>query len=194
MQTVRQIDRYWTARQYDRLARQLLVARPESSDRLSIELARPLPAAALALIRLDELTQAHHPINQKLIHTLLAAQESDGGWGDPLTTALCLRALQLNAGQGPSIDRAMRYLADLQQSPGLWPSVSIRRTTPDPFVSAFILFHLSDSPNFRAVVRLHDATNWFVQNEPNLDTPTRKLWERVARRLRIHAAVTVGAN
>ena len=34
MQTTRQLDRFWNARQYDRLARELLTARIESSPRL----------------------------------------------------------------------------------------------------------------------------------------------------------------
>src|SRR5690242_20123657 len=100
MQTTRQIERLWNARQYDRLAAEMLRARPEFSHRLVAELSQSVPAAALALIRLDELNQGFHPLCGKLIRTIIAAQEGDGGWGDPLVSALCLRALMCNRGLG----------------------------------------------------------------------------------------------
>jgi hypothetical protein len=195
MQTARQIERFWSAKQYDRLARELLAARVEASHRLTDELSRNVPAAALALIRLDELNQSHHPLTQKLIHCILSAQESDGGWGDPLVTALCLRALLCSRGQGIAIERGLTYLADLQKTAppaaeGAWPSVPIRRTAEDAFVSAFILFQLADNPAFRAAVRFDAAVNWFVQNEPKLDEDTRRLWRRASLRCRLGAPAT----
>lgn len=192
MQTVRQIERYWTARQYDRLARELLRARPESCDRLALEFARAVPAAALALIRLDEFNQAGHALNGKFIRTILAAQEGDGGWGDPLTTALCLRALFCNDGQGVALHRGMEYLAALQKSNGAWPALPIPRTVEDPFVSAFILFHLADQRAFRAAVRLDDALHWFSQHEAALAPDARRLWDRAHLRARL--ATLTAAN
>jgi len=185
MQTIRQIDRFWNARQYDRLARELLNARLEFSPRLVAELAHPVPAAAMALIRLDELNQGFHPLTQKLIRTLIAAQEADGGWGDLMVSALCLRALMCNRGQGPAIDRGIAYLAALQKDQGAWPAVPIRRTTEDAFVSAFILFQLADQPDFRAAVRFDDAIQWLAQNEPTFDPETHRLWHRASLRCRL---------
>jgi hypothetical protein len=187
MQTTRQLDRFWNARQYDRLARELLTARVESSPRLVAELAHPVPAAAMALIRLDELNQGFHPLNEKLIRTIIAAQEADGGWGDLIVSALCLRALMCNRGQGVAIDRGIAYLANLQKAEGAWPAYPIRRTTEDAYVSAFILFHLADQPAFRAVVRLDDAINWLAQNEPTFDEESRRLWHRASLRCRLRA-------
>src|SRR4051794_40933993 len=103
MQTTRQIERLWSARQYDRLARELLAGRVENSPRLAAELSRAVPAAALAIVRLDELNQPLHPLNGVLIRTIIAAQEGDGGWGDVLVSVLCLRALMCNKGQGIAI-------------------------------------------------------------------------------------------
>ena len=184
MQTVRQIERFFVARQYDRLARDLLLARPESSARLMAELAQPAPAAALALIRLDELHQAHHPFCDKLLRTILSSQEADGGWGDPVSTAVCLRALLLNRGAGTSVHRALEHLACLQRTDGAWPNEPIRRLPGDPFVTAFILFQLADSPAFAQSVHLDDALNWLAQNEPK-DGESRRLWERATLRCRI---------
>ena len=50
-----------------------------------------LPAAALAMIRMDELSQSANPLYQQLLRTLLNRQDEDGGWSDPMTTALALK-------------------------------------------------------------------------------------------------------
>lgn len=185
MTTLRQIERLWAARRYESLFRQLLAARPEASFRLEVELARALPAAALALIRLDELCQSHQPLANELLRTILAAQESDGGWGDPMTTALCLRALLTGRGTGDSIDRGLFYLANLQKSDGIWPNAPLRRLPADPFASAFILHQLGDQPRFRSAVRFFDALNWFDRHESTLDPESRRLWDRAAVRCRL---------
>lgn len=187
MQTTRQLERFWNGRQYDRLARELLAGRVESSHRLVAELSRDLPAAALALVRMDELNQSHHPLAQKLIHLILSQQESDGGWGDPLIAALCIRALMTSRGQGLSIERGLTWLADLQKPEGPWPAVAIRRTAEDAFVTAFILFQLADQAAFRAVARLDDAINWFLAHQSSLDEDARRLWNRVALRCNVKA-------
>src|SRR2546428_386722 len=81
---------------------------------------------------------------------LLAAQNvNDGGWGDPVVTALCVRALLCGRGNGPSIDFGLRYLANLQKTEGVWPAGPIRRLPADPAASAFVLFQLGDRPHFR---------------------------------------------
>jgi hypothetical protein len=190
MTTVRQIERLWNAKQYDRLFKQLLASRPEASFRLEIQLGQAVPAAALALIRLDELSQAHVPLCAHLIRAILSAQEADGSWSDPMTTALCLRALLTSHGQGAAIDRGLFYLATMQKSQGIWPKVPIRRMPADPYVSAFILYQLGDCDRFRSAVRFFDAINWFEQNEPNLEPDALTLWRRAALhcRLRPHTA------
>ena len=57
MTTIRQIERLWRSGQFDRMLRLCLEMRQEASVRLAIELARAraIPAAAMAVIRLDEL-------------------------------------------------------------------------------------------------------------------------------------------
>src|SRR5688572_3608149 len=62
-------------------------------EALAATLCRVVPISALAMIRLDELSQAHHPFYRRLLNVILTSQQSDGGWGDLLTTALCVRAL-----------------------------------------------------------------------------------------------------
>jgi hypothetical protein len=193
MQTLRQIERFWSAQQYDRLARELLAARPEFSSRLLTELSTSVPCAALALIRLDELNQGHRPFNQTLIRAIIAAQEGDGGWGDPLVSAICLRALLCNGGHGLSIDRGIAYLAELQKPEGLWPAIAVPRTVSDPFVSAFILFQLADSPAFRSAANIEAPVEWFLRNESTLDADTRRLWHRARPRSRMRIAVAAAA-
>jgi len=184
MTTVRQIERFWNAKDYGRLFRELVSFRPEAKLRLDIEVRAAL-AAALAVIRLDELSQSHHPLYTRLVRALLASQEADGGWGDPVTTTLCLRALLCGNGQGVSVERGMQYLANLQKDEGIWPNLPLRRMPADAHVSAFILSQLGDSPAFRGAVRLADATEWFRLHVESLDDDTRTLWARATLRCRL---------
>jgi hypothetical protein len=186
MITVRQIERLWQAKSYERLFRELLAARPEASLRMQLELGRSIPTAALAIIRLDELSQAYVPLYSQLIRTVLNDQHSDGGWGDPMTTAICLRALMCGQGHGVAIDRGLHYLANMQKPEGIWPNVPIRRMPADPYVSAFILLQLGNKRAFRQAVRFFDALNWFERNETQLDPDTRRIWDRASTRCEVN--------
>src|SRR4051794_25721441 len=93
MMTVRHIERLFSDQQHRRLYRELIAARPEANFALEPALGRVAPTAALALIRLDELTQGHTPLYRRLLNVVLTAQQADGGWGDLLTSAVCVRAL-----------------------------------------------------------------------------------------------------
>lgn len=182
MQTVRHIERLWNARQYAKLFGELIANRPESTFRLEIETPTSTVAAAMGIIRLDELNQAHVPLYSTFIRALVASQERDGGWGDATITTLCLRALMLGKGQGESIRRGLQYLADLQKSDGLWPKIPFRRMPGDACVSAFVLHQLSDGDRFRAAVRFDDAVSWFETHEKTLEPEARRLWDRAKLR------------
>lgn len=182
MITVRQIQRLWSAKAYEKLMQQLLAPRPEGSARLESELTGALAAAAMAVVRLDELAQSYVPLYGQIVRTILAAQQADGGWGHPMTTALCVRALTCGRGHGVAIDRGVAYLAGLQKDDGVWPNVAVRRMPVDPFASAFILMQLGDHAPFRDGVRFDDAVAWFDQNELALDPATAKLWRHAVRR------------
>lgn len=186
MMTLRQIERYWQGKSYGRLVRELLSGRPEHSARLEAELVEAVPAAALAVVRLDELGQSHAFLCTLLIRRILSAQQPDGGWGDPMTTALCLRALLCAEGSGLAIEHGLRYLAGLQKNEGTWPRIPIRRTPSDAFVSAFILYQLGDCIRFREAVRFGDAMGWFEQHHATLDDDTAHLWQRAAFRCHLH--------
>ena len=180
--TVRHIERLWEGKSYGRLMRDLLVARPESGLRLETELGRAIPAAAMALIRLDELSQSAVPLYGRLLRTILNDQHADGGWGEAMTTALCLRALLCGAGNGSAIERGLTYLANLQKTEGIWPNGPIRRMPADPYVSAFILLQLGQHGRFRSAVRFFDGLNWFEKHESELEPEAMKLWERASLR------------
>jgi hypothetical protein len=193
MITVKHIERLWTGRMYDRLFRELLANRPEGGLRLELELTgacRATPAAAMAIIRLNELGQSHHALQAKLVRTLIATQEPDGGWGDPIATTFALRALLADNGDGAVIDRGLHYLALLQKPEGIWPKVPFRRMPADPYVSAFILNQLGGNARFRAAVRFFDAIDWFESHESSLDPETRRLWDRASLRCRVDRAAT----
>jgi len=186
MMTVRHIEKLWTARKYELLFRDMLAGRPEASLRLEVEVSGFAPAAAMALIRLDELAQAHVPLYPKLLKAILAAQEGDGGWGDPMLTAICLRALMGGRGQGVAIDRGLFYLAQMQKEEGIWPKVPFRRMPADPFVSAFVLLQLGADDRFRHAVRFVDALNWFESHEHSLEPETRRLWDHASLRCQMN--------
>lgn len=186
MITVRQVERAWTARQYERLFRDLMAQRPEGMLHLDMSSQRALPAAALAIIRLDELSQSHVPLYAKLVKALISAQEADGGWGDLPITALCLRALLCGNGHGPAVERGLAFLANLQKTDGIWPKIPLRRMPADAFVSAFVLQQLGDRPEFQKAVRFSDAINWYTLNASGLDPETAALWRHASLRCRLH--------
>lgn len=169
MLTIRQLERSWNQQQFRLISALCMEMRPEYSPRLLDELDGSVAAAGLTVIRLDELSQSHRPLASLLIRHILAAQEADGGWGNPLVTAICLRALLASSGQGLAIERGFNYLASLQKDDGHWPRIAFRRMPADPWVTAFILLQLSPFPDFRSAVRFPAAISHF-QNEPKSAT------------------------
>jgi hypothetical protein len=178
MVTVRQMEREWDARRYEKLLSGLTAARPEEAFAFDAAGGRAVPAAAMALVRLDELNQSHVPLYGRLVRGLLTAQSAtDGGWEDPAVTALCLRALMAGRGNGLAIERGLDYLAALQKSEGIWPAGPIRRMASDPITSAFILYQLGDKPAFRGAVRFDDAVGWFESRGNRVERDARAWWQ-----------------
>lgn len=189
MITVRQMERHWTRRQYEKLFDALVEHRPEATFPFDLTDGRAVPAAAMALIRLDELAQTHVPLYSVLLRAVLASQNvNDGGWGDPAVTTLCVRALMAGRGNGLAIELGLRYLADLQKAEGVWPNGPIRRLPADATVSAFVLYHLGDKPAFRAEIRLDDAVRWFEAHGSSLDSEARRWWGYAKARCRASVA------
>lgn len=188
MMTIRHIERLFDDHQHRRLYRELIAGRPEATFALEPVLARVVPIAALGMLRLDELSQSHTSLYRRLLNVVLTAQQPDGGWSDPMTTALCIRALLSGGGKGgAAVERALRYLAALQQPKGTWPREPLRRMPLDGFATAFILMQLGDRKPFRCAVHFDDAVDWFSTEAKALDSETRRLWSHAAVRCR-HAA------
>lgn len=191
MLTIRHIEKLWDARKPQRILEELIAPRVESMAGDELRQAPAAAAAALALIRLDELHQAHAPLCSRLIRSLLALQDADGGWGDVAVTALSARALSLQNGRGIAIERGIAYLATLQQPGGIWPKIPIRRMPEDGLVSAFVLFQLADNCDFRAAIDLDAAVGWFESHRWILDSETKALWDHA--RLRVPAPIATCA-
>jgi hypothetical protein len=183
MITVRQLERLWEAKAFARISALLLEMRAESSLRLAQELAGAVPVAALTIIRLDELSQAHTAFCSRMIRTILAAQEQDGGFGDVLSTALCIRALSCGNGHGVAIERGLRYLVTLQKEDGSWPRIPLRRFAGDAFVTALVLYHLGDNEQFLQATRAEAALDWLCAQEAELDVETARVFKLVRMRL-----------
>jgi hypothetical protein len=188
MLTTRMMERLWDAGSHGRLLAELLTGRPEASIRLEEALDARLGAAAMTIVRLDEIFQPNHPLYTRLVNVILSAQNNEGGWGDPATTAVCLRALLTGRGHGVAIDRGLAHLASLQKSDGAWPGAPIRRLDADPFTTAFVLFALGGHPQFADTVRFDEAIEWFASHAQALDAETRRLWDRAAPRCRATSA------
>lgn len=191
MLTNRHIERLWNNRKWSQLLDELLAPRIEALAARDLAQNPAASAASLALIRLDELHQAHSPLCSQLIRALISLQETDGGWADVATTTLALRALCLQHGQGLAIDRGMNYLAVLQQPAGIWPKIPIRRMPEDATISAFTLLQLGDNEHFRSAVRFRDAVAWFESNRWMLDANAQTLWDHA--RLRTSTALPTPA-
>jgi len=192
MLTVRRIERLWNERKCLQLLEELIAPRIEAAAVAELTETPAASAAALALIRLDELHQPQAALCPRLIGSLLALQQTDGGWGDVATTALCLRALCLQNGQGPAIERGLEYLAALQQPGGIWPKIPIRRMPEDALVSAFVLAQLADNERFRDSIRFDAALAWFQAHRWSLDLAAQSIWDHA--RLRIPVVVTTPAG
>ena len=188
MITIRQIERAWIARNYEKLFRELVSGRPESAFRFESEQGRAVPAAAMGVIRLDELSQSHVPLAGTLVRAMIAAQEADGGWGDVMTTALCVRALLCSEGDGVAVERGLQYLANLQKTEGAWPAIPLRRMPADGYATAFVLYELAESPRFREAIQFADAVSWVEANAFAFTFDARQLWERASHRCRRHSA------
>ncbi|CAN5515441.1 hypothetical protein BH09PLA1_BH09PLA1_32350 [soil metagenome] len=182
MITVRFVQRLWDGRNYDRLIAELLAARVESSPRIASRLTGSTAAAALGLIRLDELNQSHTPIAQTMLRCVIASQTTDGGWNDPLLCALCLRALLTARGQGLAIQRGLAWLAAMQRPEGIWPAEPFRRMPGDALVSAFILMQLAGNEQFRQTVRFDEACMWFEAHTDELEGEIVKIWHHASLR------------
>jgi hypothetical protein len=188
MMTVKRIERAWNAKTYHRLFEDLTACRPEVVLESQSEQGWAIPAAAMAIIWLDEQSQAYAPVASMLIRHLISTQQPDGSWGDIPTTAVVLRALLCNHGDGIAIQRALGFLAATQRASGIWPAIPHYRLPDDPQASAMLLSQLGEHASFQAAVRIGDALGWFEQNAPALDRPTAEVWRRATRRCRVALA------
>ena len=186
MITIRQIERHFSEHQHRRLYQELMTGRPEGQSGLDAELCRTIPLAAMGMIRLDELSQAHTPLYRRLLGVVLTSQQRDGGWGEPMVTAVCLRALLCGGGHGAAVERGFQSLANLQKPEGIWPKEPLRRMPGDALMSAYILLQLGEHQAFRQAVRFDDAMDWFAANAKAMDPATQRLWS--------HATIRCGLN
>lgn len=145
MLTVKQMERLWNLKAYSRLIDELCIGRAEAVGGIRQLINGPIATAALIVIRLHELLQSHQPFASRMVRFLVGSQASDGGFEDVVSTALVIRALASDRGQGSVLDSAIRFLDLLQKEDGQWPREPLRRMPGDPAVTAFVLLQLIES-------------------------------------------------
>lgn len=163
MTTVRQMDGMWTDGQGKKLFAELSKFRPDVPEFLTTELGgSAVAAAALSMIRLQELSQTRTPLYRALLARLTVTQQPDGGWGDTLATVLAARAL-LNDAEGRSAGmKAVVLLSGLQLEDGTFPRTTSRRIAGDTLATAFFLAHLVRIPDVANRIRLEAAVSGLV--------------------------------
>ncbi|HMO25672.1 MAG TPA: hypothetical protein PKB10_05335 [Tepidisphaeraceae bacterium] len=173
MTTARQIQKLWQTHDYKRLARLCLEARADALEPVIPTLACPVGAAALALLRLTELSPFPTPMHAGLAQVLANHQHNDGGWGEPVLTAIAVRALLLADLQRDRASAGMANLGRLQRDDGLWPGGGTHRLPGDPVVTLFVLLQLGTESAFRFVTRIDRAIE-AIDTHPGLDAPSRR--------------------
>jgi hypothetical protein len=167
MTTVRQIDGMWTDGQGRKLFSELSKFRPDVPEFLAGDLGiLPIAAAALSMIRLQELNQTRTQLYRALLARVLVTQDADGGWGDTLATVLAARAL-LNDPEGRSAGlKAVILLSNFQLDDGTFPRTLARRLAGDTLATAFVLAHLARMSEVANRVRVEAAIGALVEARP----------------------------
>ena len=158
MTTVRQIGGLLGDGQNRKLFNELCRYRADIPEMLAGELGvSPTATAALATIRLQELSQTRVPIYRNLVAKLVEAQEANGGWGNTLITALATRALVNEPTARQAGLRGITLLGQLQKEDGSLPRETVRRLPGDATATAFTLVQLGRLADFAQCFRLEAA-------------------------------------
>jgi hypothetical protein len=184
MITARQIDRLFRTGDFSRLLHDLTSHRADALIRWDARASRQVLAAAMAAIRLDELNFAAHPLSGQMLQVVIRAQDAEGGWGDAITTALCLRALMARGGNGMAIERGLNYLANLQQEAGSFPAGPFRRMPADGHTTAAVTYLLGDQVAAFAAIDVSGGAAWLNRYLAEIDVPTRVIARTAVTRCR----------
>lgn len=214
MLTAEMIHRHFEAGDYEKLLREVAANGMEPPLPLRLRLSQgSVPAIALGLRRLVELTYGPTPASHDMLAALLARQRADGAFvaggdgPDPLATATAAAALGQVVADHPAAatepvsaarERALAALGAMQGADGLFHCPEDRDQSQRGLVAAFIFSLLAHDERFRAAIRLAEPMTWFEEHREGLDGPTRTLYrlaraagprpEHSRRRVATHAA------
>ena len=197
MLRVDRIERHYHAGETERLLRDVAENGLVLPLPLRIRLAQgPVPAIALGLRRVVEMTYGPTPLTRDMTASLLAQQRGDGAFDadaeidspDPLATATVVAALNRVIAEQPgerhlveqARDRALAALAAMQGEDGLFHSADDRDQRQRALVSAFIGSLLAGDEHFRATVRFAEWMSWYDERADLLERETAALY-RLAR-------------
>jgi len=165
MTTIRQINGLWSEGRTRQLVAELTRYRPDFPPTLIDALAsNPLAAAALAMIRLQELDQTLLATYDGLKRKLLDAQENDGSFGSIAVTVLACRALLTEASASESLRKGLEYLSLTQREDGGFPIDAPRRLPADLMNTALCIYHLSRDDRAKRALRFEAAGRWLADH------------------------------
>lgn len=191
MTTIRQMQSLLSDGQHAKLLGELSQYRGDLPGELVAELGGSATVAvAMAAVRLQELNQSRTTLYRALLARLVGSQESNGGWGDVMTTALAVRALLGDATSKPAAVRGIQLIVGLQKDDGTLPRESLRRMPGDIPATAFVLAHLSRSNEFAHRFRVEAAIGSLTQARPLVSPAVQSLIKLAVQR----ASASVGGQ
>ena len=202
MLSVSLLQRYFDSGDYEKLVKSRADNGLPMPLPIQARLAHAVPATALALGRLVELTYGPTELSRQMTSLLLARQRPGGAFAggdeaaDPLATAVAVAALGAvlrdHRPDDPRIDnayeQALLALAGMQQPDGLFAGPADHTEQDRALTSAFLLSLLLEDDRFRQSVRLADALSYFESRYHQLDRPVATLY-RLAHARRPAAAI-----
>lgn len=165
MTSVRQIDGLWSEGRTRQLVTELTRFRPDFPASLIDSLSSSaVVAAALAMMRLQELDQTLFASYEGLERKLLASQAEDGSFGSIPVTALACRALLVEPTSSEALRKGLEYLGSMQREDGSFPIDSPRRLPGDLLTTALCIYHLSRDDRAKRALRFELAGRWLADH------------------------------
>lgn len=183
MTSVRQIDGLWSEGRTRQLVTELTRFRPDfPASMIDSVSSSPVVAAALAMVRLQELDQTLLASYEGLKRKLLASQAADGSFGSIPITVLACRALLAEPTGAEALRKGLEYLGLIQREDGGFPVDELRRLPSDLLATALCIYHLSRDDRAKRALRFEAAGRWLADHRMDASPLDRAFVQVTLRR------------